>query len=108
LNGKSAASAGVATGEEASTTTPSDAHGTPGRRLKASARPNPPERARHPRRRYVGSWLVRKLLDRSYRVRILDTFIYGGQAPAPVIRLRHRGRHPSLGSVARAVKEWTA
>lgn len=28
---------------------------------------------------YVGSWLVRKLLERNYRVRILDSLLYGDQ-----------------------------
>lgn len=57
---------------------------------------------------YVGSWLVRKLLDRNYHVRVLDSFLYGGHGLAGV------SGHPRLeiiegdirhvGSVARAVK----
>ncbi len=57
---------------------------------------------------YVGSWLVRKLLDRDYHVRVLDGFLYGGEG------LREIADHPRLtiiegdirhiGSVARAVK----
>jgi nucleoside-diphosphate-sugar epimerase/lipopolysaccharide/colanic/teichoic acid biosynthesis glycosyltransferase len=57
---------------------------------------------------YIGSWLVRKLLDRHYHVRVLDSFAYGGQG------LTEIARHPRLeiiegdirhiGSVARAVK----
>jgi lipopolysaccharide/colanic/teichoic acid biosynthesis glycosyltransferase/nucleoside-diphosphate-sugar epimerase len=57
---------------------------------------------------YVGSWLVRKLLDRDYRVRVLDGFLYGGHGLAELTE------HPRLelidgdvrhvGSVARAVK----
>jgi lipopolysaccharide/colanic/teichoic acid biosynthesis glycosyltransferase/nucleoside-diphosphate-sugar epimerase len=57
---------------------------------------------------YVGSWLVRKLLDRDYRVRVLDSFLYGDQG------LREIASHPRLqviegdirhlSTVARAAK----
>lgn len=57
---------------------------------------------------YVGSWLVRKLLERNYRVRLLDNFLYGSQG------LRDIAGHPRLeiiegdishlGRVTRAVK----
>lgn len=57
---------------------------------------------------YIGSWLVRKLLERNYRVRLLDNFLYGSQG------LRDIAGHPRLeviegdishlGTVTRAVK----
>ena len=57
---------------------------------------------------YIGSHLVRKLLESNYRVRVLDNFIYGDQG------LRDIARHPRLeiiegdvdrlGTLARAVK----
>jgi len=57
---------------------------------------------------YVGSWLVRRLLERNYRVRLLDNFLYGSQG------LRDLAGHPHLeiiegdisrlGTVTRAVK----
>lgn len=57
---------------------------------------------------YVGSWLVRKLLDRKYHVRVLDSFLYGGQGLAGVTghpRLEIiEGDIRHVGSVARAVK----
>jgi lipopolysaccharide/colanic/teichoic acid biosynthesis glycosyltransferase/nucleoside-diphosphate-sugar epimerase len=57
---------------------------------------------------YVGSWLVRKLLDRGYQVRVLDSFLYGPQGLAEVAghpRLELiDGDVRHLGSVARAVK----
>ena len=57
---------------------------------------------------YVGSWLVRKLLDRDYRVRVLDSFLYGGHGLAEIAghpRLEIiEGDIRHLGSVARAVK----
>jgi len=57
---------------------------------------------------YVGSWLVRKLLDREYRVRVLDSFLYGGHglgeiAGHPDLELVD-GDVRHLGSVAQAVK----
>jgi nucleoside-diphosphate-sugar epimerase len=39
---------------------------------------------------YVGSHLTRKLLDRGYRVRVLDSFVYGDQG------LREIAEHPHL------------
>jgi lipopolysaccharide/colanic/teichoic acid biosynthesis glycosyltransferase/nucleoside-diphosphate-sugar epimerase len=57
---------------------------------------------------YVGSWLTRRLLERDYRVRVLDSFIYGDQG------LRDVQDHPRLeliegdirhvGTVTRAAK----
>jgi lipopolysaccharide/colanic/teichoic acid biosynthesis glycosyltransferase/nucleoside-diphosphate-sugar epimerase len=58
---------------------------------------------------YVGSWLTRKLLDRGYRVRVLDSFLYGDHG------LREVTGHPRLelidgdvrhlSTVARAAKD---
>jgi len=39
---------------------------------------------------YVGSHLTRKLLDRGYRVRVLDSFVYGDQG------LREIAEHPGI------------
>jgi nucleoside-diphosphate-sugar epimerase len=57
---------------------------------------------------YVGSWLVRRLLEREYRVRVLDGFLYGDHG------LRDVQDHPRLeliegdirhvGTVTRAAK----
>jgi lipopolysaccharide/colanic/teichoic acid biosynthesis glycosyltransferase/nucleoside-diphosphate-sugar epimerase len=57
---------------------------------------------------YVGSWLVRRLLEREYRVRVLDSFLYGDHG------LREIQDHPRLeliegdirhvGTVTRAAK----
>jgi lipopolysaccharide/colanic/teichoic acid biosynthesis glycosyltransferase/nucleoside-diphosphate-sugar epimerase len=43
---------------------------------------------------YVGSWLTRKLLDRDYRVRVLDSFLYGDHGLREIIG------HPGLEIVA--------
>jgi nucleoside-diphosphate-sugar epimerase/lipopolysaccharide/colanic/teichoic acid biosynthesis glycosyltransferase len=82
--------------------------------------PEDMERAR-PRRReeqtvlvtggagYVGSWLTRKLLDRGYRVRVLDSFLYTDHGLTEIVghpRLELiEGDIRHLGTVARAAKD---
>jgi lipopolysaccharide/colanic/teichoic acid biosynthesis glycosyltransferase/nucleoside-diphosphate-sugar epimerase len=57
---------------------------------------------------YIGSWLTRKLLDRDYRVRVLDSFLYGDQGLRDIMghpRLELiEGDIRHLGTVARAAK----
>jgi nucleoside-diphosphate-sugar epimerase len=58
---------------------------------------------------YVGSWLTRKLLDRGYRVRVLDSYLYGNHGLHDVVdhpRLELiDGDIRHLGTVARAAKD---
>jgi nucleoside-diphosphate-sugar epimerase len=96
--------------DQPATAVPADAPGAPGADAHATPRSRPPQRTVLVTggTGYVGSWLVRKLLDRDYRVRVLDTFLYGPQGIADL------AGHPRLelvdgdvrhvGTVARAVK----
>jgi nucleoside-diphosphate-sugar epimerase len=58
---------------------------------------------------YVGSWLTRKLLDRGYRVRLLDSFIYADHGLREILghpRLEvMEGDIRHLGTVTRATKD---
>lgn len=57
---------------------------------------------------YVGSWLVRKLLERNYRVRILDSLLYGDRGLRDLADHSHveviEGDIRHLWTMARAIK----